>query len=218
MIKNDYLEYEDLELLFIGGKMDYIEFLQKYDYEGSVVLLEGKREVSDTDKDKLFELGRSLVSRTEYIIFRSGNAAGADHYFSCGVVSVDKKQLQLIAPYSNHRSKASQDCEIVSPDDLDLTAETEIINQSKLNKKTKKLIDKYVAGERNKNTIKAAYIIRDTIKVLGTKSIGPASFAFFYDNLSNPMSGGTGHTMNICRVNNIPYIDQTIWLKWLENN
>jgi hypothetical protein len=94
-------------------------------------------------------------------------------------------------------------------------SESEIVYQSKKHKETEKLIDPFVNGERNKIIIKAAYIIRDTIKVIGTKKIRPANFGIFYDDLSNPMQGGTGHTMNICKLNNVPMINQTIWFNWL---
>ena len=47
--------------------------------------------------------------------------------------------------------------------------------------------------------MKAAYIIRNTIKVTGTSAIPPASFALFYDDLENPGTGGTGHTIDICK-------------------
>ena len=92
----------------------------------------------------------------------------------------------------------------------------EIIYQSKSNKKTKSLIDKYVDGSKDRFAIKAAYIIRDTVKVIGTNSgIPPINFAFFYDDFDNPKTGGTGHTMTVCEMNNIPYLTQEIWSKWI---
>jgi hypothetical protein len=100
-------------------------------------------------------------------------------------------------------------------DEVNIVAEPEVILQSKGNKKTEKIIDKFVSGDKNRFTIKAAYIIRDTIKAIGTKEIGPATFGIFYDDLENPMAGGTGHTMNICAQNNIPIINQEQWFKWL---
>jgi hypothetical protein len=30
------------------------------------------------------------------------------------------------------------------------------------------------------------------------------------------MTGGTGHTMNVCKQNNIPIVDQKIWFTWLK--
>lgn len=72
----------------------------------------------------------------------------------------------------------------------------------------------FVNGKNNRYTIKAAYIIRDTIKVIGTRHIPPATFGIFYDDLTKPMTGGTGHTMKVCEQNKIPYINQTIWFDW----
>ncbi|SHG68668.1 hypothetical protein SAMN05444483_12217 [Salegentibacter echinorum] len=81
----------------------------------------------------------------------------------------------------------------------------------------KKLIDKYVAGENNRYVIKAAYILRDTVKVLGTNSgVPPISFAFFYDDLDKPKTGGTGHTINVCERNDVPFLTQQEWMNWLE--
>lgn len=100
-------------------------------------------------------------------------------------------------------------------DDINIAAEPDVIYQSKQNKKTEKLIDQYVAGNKDRYSIKAAYIIRDTIKVLGTHEIKPATFGIFYEDFENPRSGGTGHTMNVCEQNNIPIIDQRTWFDWL---
>jgi hypothetical protein len=191
------------------------EFIEQYDYEDSIVLLEGKRIVLADDKPKLIELGRLLAVNTSKMMFRSGNADGADHYFSMGVAEVDKTRLQLITPYMNHRQKWNQAFETISLDDINIADETDVLNQSKRNKSTQKLIDKFVAGDINRNTIKAAYIIRDTIKALGTKDIKPATFGIFYDDIRNPRKGGTGHTMDVCEQNNIPIIDQKEWKQWL---
>jgi len=89
------------------------------------------------------------------------------------------------------------------------------VYQSKSNKKMERLIDQFLAGNKTPYSIKAAYIIRDTIKAIGTEDIKPATFGIFYDDLSKPFSGGTGHTMNVCQNNSIPIIDQRIWFKWL---
>jgi mRNA-degrading endonuclease HigB of HigAB toxin-antitoxin module len=147
--------------------------------------------------------------------FRSGNAAGADQFFSIGVASIDSELLQVITPYSGHRQKTKLAYETVSLDNIDLAAEPEVVFQSKNNKKTNKLIDQYVSGNKNRITIKAAYIIRDTIKVIGTHNVEPATFGIFYDDLDNPRTGGTGHTMDICEKNNIPIINQKELFKWL---
>lgn len=192
------------------------EFIERFDIENSIVLLEGKRVVLDSDKANLTALGKLLASRTSKILFRSGNAEGADQLFSEGVSSVDNKRLQVITPYSGHRQKTNQAYETISLNEIDIAAEPEVLYESKSNKKMERLIDQYVAGDTNRYSIKAAYILRDTIKAIGTVEIKPATFSIFYDDLEKPRTGGTGHTMNVCTQNNIPVIDQTVWFKWLE--
>ncbi|MCO5251077.1 MAG: hypothetical protein M9949_06605 [Candidatus Kapabacteria bacterium] len=148
--------------------------------------------------------------------FRSGNASGADKFFSDGVNSVDNKRLQVITPYFGHRQVENQAYDTISLDDIDIVSESEVVYQSKSNKKMGKLIDQFVSGDKNRNSIKAAYILRDTIKAIGTDDIKAASFGIFYDDLDKALSGGTGHTMKICQQNNIPIIDQRVWFGWLE--
>lgn len=194
--------------------MTFEEFSDQYDRDGSVILLEGKREIPEKEKEKLVELGRLLALKTSRMTFRSGNAPGADYLFSLGTGEVAKERLQVIVPYSGHRKKSNLAGETVSIDDINLTEEPEAIYQSLQHRNTEKLVDRYLAGERNQYTVKAAYIIRDTLKVLGTADFRPASFAIFYDNPVHPRSGGTGHTMNVCDMNNIPYIDQKTWFDW----
>lgn len=192
------------------------EFIEQYDFDDAIVLLEGKREVLELDKEKLKALGLLLASKTKKMIFRSGNAEGADQYFSDGVTSINPKRLQVIVPYSGHRQKTNKASDTISLDQINISSEPEVLYQSKNNKKTNNLIDKYALGEKNRFTIKAAYIIRDTIKAIGTAQIKPATFGIFYDDLKNPKKGGTGHTMNVCEQNSIPVIDQNIWFNWLD--
>jgi hypothetical protein len=191
------------------------EFIKQFDKPNSIVLLEGKRNVLEPDKERLIALGNLLTSKTKSMIFRSGNAEGSDQLFSDGVTAVDYKRLQVITPYSGHREKTNQAYETISLDEISIAAEPEVVYQSKSNKKTEKLIDQFVSGNKNRYTIKAAYIIRDTIKAIGTDRIKPATFGIFYDDLDKPKEGGTGHTMKVCEQNNIPIIDQKIWFKWL---
>lgn len=152
------------------------------------------------------------------MIFRSGNAEGADQYFSEGVAEIDYKRLQVITPYTGHRQKTNKSYSTFSLDDVNILSNPEVIYHSKSNKKTENLIDKYIVGEKNRYTIKAAYILRDTIKVMGTDEIKPATFALFYDDLIIPRSGGTGHTMNMCAINEVPFCDQRDWFKWVEES
>lgn len=191
------------------------EFIKRFDHEGSIVLLEGKRNVLEADKKKLTALGELLATHTSKLTFRSGNAGGSDQLFSDGVIAVDSKRLQVITPYTGHRKKTNQAYETISLEDIDLKAESALIDQSKKNKNIKKLIDPYVSGSKNRNTIKAAYIIRDTMKAIGTKEIKPTTLGIFYDDLEKPRTGGTGHTMNVCEQNGIPVINQGVWFGWL---
>lgn len=192
------------------------EFIDKYDRESSIILLEGKRSVLENDQQKLVALGQLLASRTSKMIFRSGNAPGSDQLFSEGVSAIDDERLQVITPYTDHRKKTNKAYQTISLDDLNIANEPEVIYGSKGNKKMGKLIDQLMAGKKNRNSIKAAYILRDTVKVIGTKTVQPCTFSIFYDDLKNPQEGGTGHTMNVCEENDVPFIDQRSWFDWLE--
>ena len=191
------------------------QFISKYDFEDSIVLLEGKRNVDSADIAKLIQIGELLASKTKHIKFRSGNAEGSDFYFSEGVIKINPERLEVITPYSGHRKEKNNAYKTFPLDEINLLQEPEVVYQSKTNKKTGKFIDEFVAGKKNHLTMKAAYILRDTIKVTGTKMIRPTNFGLFYDDLENPRSGGTGHTMNICEINNVDYADQRTWMKWL---
>lgn len=191
------------------------EFIAAYDREGVVVLLEGKRDVLEADRPRLVELGRLLAAGTKQMRFRSGNADGSDKLFAEGMASVDAARMQVILPYKGHRSRQNKAYESIALDEIDLAREPEIVYLSKKNAKTSKLIDPYVSGVVNRYTTKAAYILRDTVKVLGTADIPPAAFGIFYDDLSDPMKGGTGHTMRVCIEKEVPLIDQRTWFGWI---
>jgi hypothetical protein len=190
-----------------------------FDKDNAVVLLEGKREVPPQDVDKLIAFGRFLAENTQHIRFRSGNAAGADFYFSQGVAEIDRNRLEIVVPQTEHRKKFVLTDHIISLESIDFKNNTELVELSKRNVKTRHLIDGYVAGKRDKFYLKAAaYILRDTLKVTGTAEIFPAVFGFFYDNLEKPKTGGTGHTIDICEQKNIPAINQTVWFNWLKTH
>ncbi|MEK0420632.1 MAG: hypothetical protein RLZZ161_483 [Bacteroidota bacterium] len=192
-------------------------FIEQFDYDGSVVLLEGKRNVPDSDAYKLRALSRLLAEKTQFMIFRSGNAAGADEYFSQGIAAVNANRLQVITPYEGHRQKHNLAGYTLSLDQNNLLSESELVYAAKQNTSTAGLVEDFVAGKKNKNTIKAAYILRDTAKVLGYGEWGPASAGIFFDDLSNPESGGTGHTIALCRHYKIPVFNQNIWFEWVNS-
>jgi len=191
------------------------DFLIKYDYPGSIILLEGKRNVLTQDASLLVDLGELLCKRLQNAIFRSGNASGSDELFAKGVSKVDATRMEIIVPYTGHRKKSAIGYNTHSLNDINLAAEPEVTYHTKSNKKNEKLIDDFVDGVNNHITIKAAYLLRDTIKVIGTQSgIPKATFALFYDDLINPRSGGTGHTMMVCQNAGVPFVDQKVWKKW----
>jgi len=71
-------------------------------------------------------------------------------------------------------------------------------------------------GRWEKHTIKLTYLLRDTLKVLGSSSLKlpPATCGIFYVNESNPLAGGTGHTIRVCQTEHVPVMDQKTWLAW----
>ncbi len=73
-----------------------------------------------------------------------------------------------------------------------------------------------IGGTKNRLTVKAAYLLRDTVKALGTQEIQPATAGIFYDDLTKPESGGTGQTMKVCKRNGIPVFNQNTWFDWLK--
>jgi hypothetical protein len=195
--------------------MTFSEFKSTYDRPGSVILLEGKRDVKPEDKPKLTKLGEMLCKKLLYSEFRSGNADGADYFFCEGVANIDSKRLELILPYTSHKKSSRLTDRYHSIENIDMVKEPNVVYQAKANLKNRHLINKYVEGDRKKPGMQGSYLLRNTVKVTGTSGIGSASFAIFYDDLKKPESGGTGHTMLMCKNINIPYIDQKIWMTWL---
>ena len=192
-------------------------FLEVFDKPGSIVLLEGKRKVLPEDENKLRLLGNLLARKSMHMRFRSGNASGSDELFSLGVAEIDTSRLEVIKPYASHRKASLHGSKSYSMDDVNLAEEPEIVYHSRQHPQMAGLVDKYVAHVRNRLTMKVAYILRDTVKVNGTRSgISPASVALFYDDLSNPLQGGTGHTISVCKNLHVPYCNQQIWMQWLE--
>jgi len=196
--------------------MTLLEFISAFDAEGSIVLLEGKRKVSPVDEANLTALGKLLAQKTKYIQFRSGNAPGADALFTAGVAAIDANRIELILPYNEHRKKEAKSYKSHSLENMPLVNEQALIYETKKNKKMARLVDKYVQGDRDQYAMKAAYILRDTVKVIGTTEIPGIRVGIFYEDLENPGQGGTGHTINVYQSNGIPVIDQGTWKHWLE--
>lgn len=195
--------------------MNLTTFISNHDHPSSIILLEGKRNVHTEDKPKLIALGELLCSNTSHMIFRSGNASGSDHLFSKGVANVDSARLQNILPYKGHRKKYNLAGDSIGLDEIDLVMEPEIAQLTKKNKGASGFIDQYLGGKTTGFYKKAAYLLRDTVKVTGAGNYQPATFAIFYDDMENPRSGGTGHTIQMCDEKGIPWVDQNVWMDWL---
>ncbi len=196
--------------------MDLKLFIETYDYHGSILLFGGKRDVRDGDQATIASLGRLLGASTKHMLFRSGNAIGADELFSKGIVEHAPTRLQVVVPYAGHRALKNVAYETISLDQLNLASEPEVSYQSLQNQNTKFPVKEYLQGKRDNLAMKGSYIIRDTVMVIGAQGVERAHCALFYDDLQNPRTGGTGHTMNVCKTNDIPFLDQCIWLNWLD--
>lgn len=195
--------------------MNLQAFVTQYNYPGSVILLEGKRAVRPEDAPLLEAVALLLARRMPDAVFRSGNAPGADALFAGGVSAVDGSRMQVIVPYSGHRSSGSRGYQVYSLDDIDVAEEPEVVYYTRQHRGAERSLDRYISGTRDVGAIKASYIIRDTVKVVGARGIDAATFGIFYDDLSNPGTGGTGHTMRVCREHGVPLLDQRAWMEWL---
>lgn len=195
--------------------MDFALFRQRYNRPDAVILLEGKRLVQEADAPALVALGKLLAAALPEARFRSGNAPGADALFAEGVCAVDASRMELILPYSGHRKKYSEGLSTLALDQLNLASEPQVVYHTAKHKNSRNPVQRYVDGKRDQSAMKAAYLLRDTVKVLGAAGIPAASVGLFYVDLQDPESGGTGHTMRVCRDMGIPLWDQTSWFRWL---
>ena len=111
-----------------------------------------------------------LRKELKCVKFRSDNADGSDYWFCRGAANIDPKRLDLFFPYSAHRKKQLLSENTYSLDKIYLVKEPEIIYQTKTNSKNIRLIELYVYVDRGRAGIKGSYLLRDTIKVIGTIS------------------------------------------------
>lgn len=178
------------------------------------LVLIGKREVLPADSDSLVEFGRRLAERFPNAIFRTGNATGADRLFMSGISEIAKERLELFIPFDDHLKKR-EGLTVRSLDTLDLTLEPDIVASARKNPKTAHHVNPYLSGKRDRFTMKIAYILRDVWMVLGSKSdsVAKADAVFFYDDVNEPLSGGTGFTVKTARGNRIPCFNQRTWME-----
>lgn len=187
-----------------------------------VVLLEGTRALPETDRPAVMRLAVMLAKQHPRLVFRSGNADGADETFAAGVCSVDPARMEYVLPATGHR-RAARDPRARSVSLDDCSAE-QIVRLSELTNRAtpanKRLIDRYVQGHRvGRGGHQAKYLLRDTLKVAGAVELdlAPAVLGMFYVNPDNPEGGGTGHTIRACQVLQVPVMTQADWLRFVCN-
>jgi hypothetical protein len=78
------------------------------------------------------------------------------------------------------------------------------------------MIEYYENNYQGSLRYKAQYLLRDALKVVGTKRLNfkPVDFAFFYLNSIKRSGGETGRTIRVCELQMVPFIKQEDWLKW----
>jgi len=187
-------------------------------YPAPTILLEGVRSLPAGEEVKLAEMGKLLAKRFPHARFRTGNAPGSDEAFAAGVAVVDSGRLEYVLPYSGHRKKNrypgafcvdlscigeySHEMENLIAKTLDASPEHEDLL------KKRRMIPRLKA--------KTNYLLRDTLKVVGLNGTLPkAAVGIFFADATDPMKGGTGHTIRVCRKNGVPVVLQNEWRRFL---
>jgi len=198
--------------------MTYAQFSEQINaLARPVILVEGIRALPSAEQPRLMALGAQLARDFPRAIFRSGNAEGADEAFALGVLRVDPDRLELVVPNSRHgRRRMPGNFKPVAVSGLSLGAENHVAYV------TQRASPVYVSLLDKRDRMpalkaKARYLLRDTVKVTGSAELGlaPANFGLFYVNVADPMQGGTGHTIRVCRDQGIPVVFQQNWMQWL---
>jgi len=183
----------------------------------AVVLLEGRRGISDSEAESARNFGEFLARRFPALRFRSGNAEGADQAFADGVARQDARRLQIVAPYATHRRKSRNPAVVyASPEELSPgQAEVAIRRTAAASPKAGRLLHRWRDG--GALAAKATYLLRDTMKVLGHSEEFPKPLCgIFFIDPSDPMAGGTGHTIRVCQQESVPVVFQNDWLDWMQ--
>ncbi len=189
--------------------------------ESPIVLLEGRRQVAVADRPLLGDLARLLVEALPNATFRSGNAEGSDTLFAEAVTAICPERFEYVVPkISMGRTRRHEAAYCIPADKLEAAAEKRLVlytNQASPG--TERLMKAYT-GEIANSRLAAmgAYLIRDTLKVVGDPELGirPASGAIFYADNEDPFAGGTGHTIRVCLEQDVPFVLQNVWKQWFK--
>ncbi len=185
-----------------------------------VVILEGTRAITHAEFDHLEKFG-TFIAHTlpENCIFRSGNAPGSDEAFCKGVRKVAPDRLEIVLPTKNFGAKRLGRADYtVALDSLTRAEEEQAVYNAKVaTPKNSRLVDAYLNQTGTLLDIKGRYLVRDVVKVTGSECNGlvPATIGIFFVKAHDPESGGTGHTMRVCRQHGVPVITQDVWWDWM---
>ncbi len=188
-----------------------------------VVLVEGTRQVPADAFPRLVALGEWLARRYPAAVFRIGNASGADEAFADGVARADARRLEYVLPYATMRRRhAHRAARRVCLDAVSAAALQRLADVSnEASPQYARIVNYYLQKPgKNRAVMQAAYLLRDTLKVLGDPALNlaPATVGIFYVNEADPLAGGPGHTIRVCRAARVPVVRQPDWLKWLNHH
>lgn len=181
-----------------------------------VILVEGTRDLPDAAAETLAAFSAWLAESYPNAIFRTGNADGSDSAFARGVARVDPSRLEYVLPYGGHRKKAlAPEAHWVPLTDIPrVEEERAVYHTAQASPEYESLLAKRDAIPKLR--AKSLYLLRDTLKVVGSESasLEAAAVGIFYVNQADPMKGGTGHTIRVCRKLGVPVAFQDDWMGW----
>jgi hypothetical protein len=188
--------------------------------EAPVILVEGTRELSPERAVAAERCAARLARRYPAARFRTGNAPGSDEAFAAGVAQVDAARLEVVLPYAGHRAKyVRPGSSRYALDGLSQAAEERVVEQTEATDgalgRLARLYQK--SGRTTAAGNKAAYLLRDALKVTGAAEAGlaPATVGIFHVCEDDPLAGGTGFTVRMCLQHRVPVVTQAVWLRWL---
>ena len=189
--------------------------------ERPVILLEGTRKLPAQAHGQLQALTAWLCAEFPRAVFRSGNAEGADAVFADAVAACDPARLELVLPHAGmgrkRRPPGARSVALEAMPEADLVCVVAVTHQA--GRDAGRLGDYYLThrhGPSSAATSKATYLLRDTLKVTGSEALGlaPAALGIFFVNEAEPTGGGTGHTIRVCGVKDVPVATQAEWVSW----
>ena len=188
--------------------------------KNAVVLLEGTRNLPKTKEPSLISFAEQLALGCPDVKFRTGNSSGTDEAFAQGIANINPSLLEYVIPYKTMRkSKLHKKARIVSLDEIPTFEQAQLKAETiKSYPSIANLIDYYFdKGIRNRLSYKAMYLLRDSLKVIGSDGIklNPATLGIFYVDPEKPLTGGTGHTIRVCKQNKIPALTQGEWRSYM---